>query len=271
MTSTLHRKTFRKGSKTYFNSSRFFPEPIRSDVFSLYGFVRIADNYVDSIPQDAAGFQGFRKRYEQSLNGSPVGDPIIDRFCELSRRKSFDPAWTRAFFHSMELDLKKTIHHTLKESLHYIYGSAEVIGLFMAAILNLPDDSYDSARMLGRAMQYINFIRDIGEDNSLGRLYLPLSESSLDDLSLKEAKRNPKEFVSFIRKQLQRYREWQSKAEEGYSYLPRRYRIPIRTAGDMYNWSAHRIDRDPFVVFRRKVKPPSVLTILQGLVNSLRP
>ena len=56
---TVHYETFRNGSTTYFNSSRFFPETVRRDVFALYGFVRVADNFVDSVPQDADGFYEF--------------------------------------------------------------------------------------------------------------------------------------------------------------------------------------------------------------------
>jgi len=51
----IHYTTFKQGSRTYFNSSLFFPRKIRRDVFALYGFVRIADNFVDSVPQDPEG------------------------------------------------------------------------------------------------------------------------------------------------------------------------------------------------------------------------
>ena len=55
----VHYQTFKSGSKTYFNSSLFFPRAARQDVFALYGFVRVADNFVDSVPQDPEGFHRF--------------------------------------------------------------------------------------------------------------------------------------------------------------------------------------------------------------------
>lgn len=266
-TGTLHYETFRNGSTTYFNSSRFFPPAIRERVYILYGFVRVADNFVDSVPQDPDGFARFELAYRHALAGTPANDPIIDPYVELCRTAHFDPTWTDAFLDSMRMDLHKNVHATLPESLEYIYGSAEVIGLFMARILELSEEAMHAARMLGRAMQFINFIRDIAEDNTLGRIYLPISETELEDLSEETARRHPDQFVDFIRAQLQRYMEWQEEAEAGYHHIPRRYRIPIKTAGDMYKWTGQRIAADPFVVFERKVKPHRARIVSTGILN----
>ena len=268
-TAAVHYETFRQGSRTYFNSTRFFPEPVRSDVFLLYGFVRVADNYVDSVPQDRAGFEAFVERYYRALSSGPAGDPIIDGFVELSARRGFEERWVEAFLKSMRMDLSKRVHATLPEALEYIYGSAEVIGLFMARIMQLNEDASHAARLLGRAMQYINFIRDIAEDNRLGRTYLPISETTLPDLSEETAGEHREEFRRFIQAQLDRYLEWQAEAEMGYHLIPKRYRVPIKTAGDMYKWTGQTIASDPFVVFDRKVKPNRARIVFTGLFNAI--
>ena len=265
---SIHRSVFKAGSRTYFNSSLFFPPAVRDEVFILYAFVRVADNFVDSQPQDAAGFYRFCKDFRQSLAGIPVEDPIIDSFAELHRLKNFDPAWTEAFFRSMEMDLTKSRYDTLDESLAYIYGSAEVIGLFMARIMGLPPAADRAACMLGRSMQYINFIRDIAEDNRLGRRYLPLENSGLESLEESEVHLKPEAFAGFIALQTSRYKMWQREAETGYHFIPRRIRIPIMTASRMYTWSAEQIENDPFVVYQRKVKP-SRMRILGSLLQNL--
>lgn len=267
----IHARVFREGSKTYFNSSRFFPQDVREDVYILYGFVRVADNFVDAVPQRPEEFYAFKERYHRGMAGETTGDPIVDGFVDLARRKQFDPDWTEAFLRSMEWDLTKTTYRTIEETLDYVYGSAEVVGLFMVRLLDLPQEAEESAAMLGRAMQFINFIRDIDEDNRLGRTYLPLDETSLPDLQEETAMSNPEEFGAFLGRQLARYREWQSRAEAGYRFLPRRYLVPIKTAGDMYNWTGARIAADPFIVFRRKVKPRRRRIVLQGLRNTLFP
>lgn len=250
---------FRRGSKTYFNSSVFFPAHVRRDVFLLYAFVRTADDYVDAIPQDGAGFRAFRASYAQALaSGVPSGDLVIDSFLDLARRKAFAPAWTTAFLDSMEADLDKSRYDSLEETLTYIYGSAEVIGLFMAAIMDLPREAWPAARALGRSMQYINFIRDVAEDNTLGRRYLPLGDSGLPDLQEATARAQPEAFQAFMRQEAERYLAWQAEAEAGFRFIPKRSRIPVMTASRMYNWTARQIRRDPFVVYRRKVKPAKI-------------
>jgi phytoene synthase len=265
----IHYTTFKQGSKTYFNSSLFFPAAVRRDVFALYGFVRVADNFVDSVPQDPDGFHRFEQSYRKAWQEGQVGDPIIDAFVELGRRKDFDPAWTDAFLHSMELDLQKKEYDTLDETLEYIYGSAEVIGLYMARLLDLVPASYPHAERLGRAMQYINFIRDIDEDRTLGRRYLPLEGTPLKKLDRDYVRSHPRQFSEFLRHHLSMYEQWQREAEQGFRYIPRRYLIPIKTASDMYNWTAGRIEEDPMIVFQRKVKPSKLRIWGTVLANAL--
>lgn len=252
---------FKRGSKTYFYSSIFFPGKIRRRVFTLYAFVRTVDNFVDSVPQNAAGFYAFRDAYRKASEGIPSGDPLIDDFVALENECAFRHEWAESFFHSMELDLSKKAYDTMDETLEYIYGSAEVIGLYMCNLMGLDSQSHKSAVMLGRAMQMINFIRDIDEDNGLGRRYLPLSGYNLKSLTESEANSNRKEFDRFIRDQIKIYLEWQKMAEEGYHFIPFRFRVPIQTAAKMYEWTASVIRKNPVIVYRKKVKPSKLRII----------
>jgi 15-cis-phytoene synthase len=263
--------TFKKGSTTYFNSSLFFPKSVKNDVFVLYGFVRKADDFVDSVPQQGDQFYAFKDTYYKALKGRKSNDIIIDSFIELIKRKSFDLMWIDAFLKSMELDLLKSKYGTIDELLIYIYGSAEVIGLMMSSIMGLDDKSYNYAMYLGRAMQFINFIRDINEDLDLGRTYLPLKKTGLKTLDKDYAFKNSGTFIDFIHKQINLYLEWQSEAEQGFAYIPHRYLVPIKTASDMYKWTAGEIYKDPFVVYERKVKPVKsriILTILKNFFKA---
>ena len=278
MSAGVQGKVFKAGSTTYFNSSLFFPPAMRKEVFALYGFVRVADNYVDAVPQEAEAFRRFVERYRAARAGVWAGDPIIDDFVALEGALGFNPAWTEAFLGSMEADLTKRFYRTEEEMLEYVYGSAEVIGLYMAKIMRLPEEAHPAARVLGRAMQVINFIRDVAEDAGMGRRYLPverggkrLLEVADDWLPAREwARTNPEAWAEFLRGHLERYAGWQAEAEAGYGFIPRRARVAVRTAGDMYKWTARRIAADPFVVFGRKVKPKRWRILLQAAWNGLR-
>lgn len=219
-------------------------------MFTLYAFVRTADDFVDKIPQDASGFRAFSQNALARLDGkkSRTPDPIIDPFVALAKRRNFKRAWIVAFLNAMRADLTKKEYKSYTELREYMYGSAEVIGLMMARILSLPPESYRYAQAQGRAMQLINFIRDVHEDASMGRNYL---------------------LYSTIPRELKRYTSIQKLAEEGYCYIPKRYRIPIKTAADMYRWTAVQIANDPSVVYRKKVKPKPWRVVAKLVYNAL--
>jgi len=263
---------FKKGSRTYFYSSMFFPKEVKKDIFALYSFVRTADNFVDSVPQDKKGFLEFKKKYFSAIKGKKSGDVVVDSFVELSKRKKFNPSWAKAFLNAMEMDFTKKEYSTLKEIEEYIHGSAEVIGLFMASILGLEEKSFKYAKKLGKAMQYINFIRDIEEDLALGRKYFPKKDlvvCGLKEFSKQEALKNPKVFKKFIHLQLDRYSKWQKEAEKGFKFIPKRFLVQIKTASDMYEWTANKIRKNPAVVFKKKVKPHIPRIIISTAKNSV--
>lgn len=251
----LHRQIFQQGSRTYYNSSRLFPRAVRRDVFTLYAFVRVADNLVDDPPVVPEEFHAFRERWRRAVAGTPAGDWIIDPFVELGRRKGFQDSWTEDFLAAMESDLNARPCDTIADVTRYTWGSAEVIGLFMLKVLGIPDEAQPTASLMGRSMQFINFLRDVHEDYLLGRRYLPLGDSGLKELSPEGAAAQPEAFAALLRGHAHLYQTWQSQAREGYRYLPWRFRLAVKTASDLYNWTAEVILADPMVVWRRKVKP----------------
>lgn len=261
---------FKNGSKTYFYSSLFFPSHVKSDVFVLYSFVRTADDFVDQVPQQADQFERFRSAYERACAGTPSGELVIDSFVDLQRRRGFNAEWVNSFFDAMARDLRQVKYAQMEDTISYMYGSAEVIGLMMCRILELSEDAYPAARILGRSMQYVNFIRDVHEDVGLGRVYFPeteLMKFGLSSLRKDEVEKDPPAFTRFLQKQIKQYERWSVQGEIGYAYIPRRYVIPIKTANDLYHWTALEIAKRPMVVYERKVKP-SVPRILFTLVKN---
>ena len=264
---------FQKGSTTYYNSTKLFQKEIRKDVTTLYSFVRIADNYVDAVPQDIEGFTNFKNIYYDALNGKETDNLVIRNFIELSQRMNIEQEWVDSFLESMEMDTVKSEYNNLEELNKYLYGSSEVIGLMMNRVMNLDERADESARYLGKAMQFINFIRDIDEDLDLNRTYFPkdtLSKFGLSGLTRGEARRKPKQFEAFIKSQIALYFKWQKKAEAGFGYIPKRMRVAVITASDMYAWTAMRIYNDPFVVYSAQIKPTKYRVLLSGLKNLTR-
>jgi phytoene synthase len=162
---------FKKGSTTFFYSSKFFPSDVKRDVTKLYAFVRTADDYVDSIPQQAEAFYSFKERYHAALEGTPADDEVIDSFVELQQRMGFDQSWIDAFFDSMEMDISKEHYSTMEEVETYLYGSAEVVGLMMARIMRLPPRrTYRHATSVARtstSTSYVTSTRISGSNDAI--------------------------------------------------------------------------------------------------------
>lgn len=264
----VKEKIFKKGSKTYYNSSKFFPKLIRDEVTTLYAFVRIVDDYVDSIPQQEEKFYQIKKQLYTRLKGKASGNDLVDDFVSLAEERDFDKRWIDAFMDSMEFDLTGKKCTTQEQTKKYVYGSAEVIGLFMAKIMDIPEKSYKYARAMGSSMQMINFIRDINEDLEMKRWYLPLdiTKTKLEDVTREYLLSHKEDFCTFMREHIKAYRQEAKEAEKGYTYLPYSVRVPIATASKIYKWTADQIEKDPMIVFEKKVKP-SKSRILITLIN----
>ena len=278
MGSRLERDIFRRGSTTYYFSSKFFPKAVRTDVFKLYSFVRVADDYVDSSPQNKKEFNILRSSLEDAIDepefdttyhkSDSLNERVVKNMIHMAQKYDFEREWIEAFMGSMQADLDKCTYTSLDGSLWYTYGSAEVIGLMMAKIMGLPDKALGYAALQGRALQWINFIRDIDEDNKLGRCYFPkedLVQFGLHNLERKTVEANPIVFKKFINFQLSRYEQWQKEAQKGFKYIPGRLRVPLQTASEMYDWTAQEIAKNPLIIYQTKLKPRRRRILLKGL------
>lgn len=153
---------------------------IRNAVYGVYGFVRIADEIVDTfLDQDRrALLDQFETEYYRAMKRGVSTNPVIHAFCEVVRLYQIDDSLTRAFLKSMRMDLCQS-RYTSEEIGEYIYGSAEVVGLICLQIFVRGDrEQYRQlepyARSLGAAFQKVNFLRDMKSDKEqLHRVYFP--------------------------------------------------------------------------------------------------
>ncbi|HSX32642.1 MAG TPA: phytoene/squalene synthase family protein [Candidatus Saccharimonadales bacterium] len=271
---------FKTGSTTYYWSTQLFPKAVRHDVLKLYSFLRVADDYVDAHPPQAHHFKMLRTAWNTAAPDphfvttpepeDTVDERVIKNIVGLTRTHAFDNAWVEAFWDAMQADLDHAEYHILDDSLRYVHGSAEVVGLMMAKIMGLSPASYQTAMLQGRAMQWINFIRDVGEDLTLGRSYFPaadIQEAGLTKLDKDNAHKDPAAFRRLIRLELRRYKDWQHEASQGFGYVPGMLRPALKTAVDMYDWTAAKIAKDPFIVFEQPVKPSKGHVFIRGIRN----
>ena len=259
---------FKKGSKTFFYSSFFFPKKVKEEVSVLYAFVRVADDFVDSLPARRQEFLDFKNKYYKALNKEKSNFSTIDDFVNLQKKYDFRQEWIGAFFFSMESDLGNVFCKNIADTEKYMHGSASVVGFMMCKILGLKEEAYPYADKLGQAFQYINFIRDIDEDNSLNRQYLPqenLAKYNLENLKEDYIKENQENFIKFLRGELDYFYKLIQEAKIGFKFIPRRYSIPIQIANNLYLYTGRVIYKNPMIVYKIKVKPSKIRIFYEAL------
>lgn len=159
---------------------RVFDRQFRPPIYAIYGFVRFADEIVDTFHHtDKAGLLNrFREDTYMAIEEGISLNPVLHSFQETVRTYNIERELIDAFLDSMEMDLHFS---TYEDNLYqkYIYGSAEVVGLMCLRVFCKGDDAmYQSlkapARSLGSAFQKINFLRDMASDfDDRGRVYFP--------------------------------------------------------------------------------------------------
>ncbi len=154
---------------------------IRKDIYNIYGFVRFADEIVDSFHDydKQMLMNNFEKDYYLALEQGISLNPILNSFQQTVRKYDIPDEMVQAFLNSMKADLHKTTYQTKEEYDAYIYGSADVVGLMCLKVFVDGDDKRynelkDAAMRLGSAFQKVNFLRDLKDDYEvLNRSYFP--------------------------------------------------------------------------------------------------
>ena len=182
-------------STSFSLATKMLAPTIRQDIYNIYGFVRFADEIVDSFLDynKEALFNKFSEDLEFALSDKISLNPILNSFQHTFHTYKIDKALVDAFMHSMQTDLHKTTYLTDEEYKTYIYGSADVVGLMCLKVFVKGDDEKyealkDTAMALGSAFQKVNFLRDLKADfDGLNRSYFPnVDLDNLDEISKKQ-------------------------------------------------------------------------------------
>tara|TARA_B100000900_G_scaffold203231_1_gene172300 strand:+ start:823 stop:1662 length:840 start_codon:yes stop_codon:yes gene_type:complete len=189
-----------KVTKTYSTSfslaTRLLSKNIRKDIYNIYGFVRFADEIVDSFHDYNKNelFHDFSIDLDKALNNKIHLNPILNSFQYTFHKYNIDKELVKSFMKSMKMDLTKKKYNTIEEYKEYIYGSADVVGLMCLKVFvqgnnELYKKLKNNAMKLGSAFQKVNFLRDLKADKEdLNRTYFPntqfesLSESEKDEI-----------------------------------------------------------------------------------------
>ena len=177
-------------STSFYWATRVLGAEKRRAIFGIYGFVRFADEIVDTFHETNQEqlLDKFIKDYYSALQDGISMNPIIHSYVRTVAKYGISDEWTAAFLKSMNMDLQKQQYVNDAELQEYIYGSADVVGLMcLKVFVDGSEEAYarvtESAQKLGSAFQKVNFLRDLQNDvDDLGRNYFhEFSKDSFTD------------------------------------------------------------------------------------------
>lgn len=181
-------------STSFSLATKMLSTSIRADIYNIYGFVRFADEIVDTFHDynKKELFENFEKAMEDAIANRISLNPILNSFQNTYHKYNIPHHLIEAFMKSMRMDLSKKRYNTFEEYQEYIYGSADVVGLMcLCVFVNGDKEKYEdlkvSAMALGSAFQKVNFLRDLKADYEvLDRTYFPNTNlMELDETSKK--------------------------------------------------------------------------------------
>ncbi|MGV3765557.1 MAG: phytoene/squalene synthase family protein [Chitinophagaceae bacterium] len=268
--SGLCSKSVTEQYSTSFSSAiRLLHADLRQPIFNIYGFVRLADEIVDTFHEHnkAQLLDEFKKETYLAIERGISLNPVLHSFQLTARHYNLDKALIEAFFHSMELDLDRTSYDTMGYQ-EYIYGSAEVVGLMCLLVFCEGNrERYEKlkpyAQALGAAFQKVNFLRDLKADyNGLNRVYFP----GCDFSNFREEDKRAIE--ADIAQDF-------AKAYEGILQLPMKARFGVYVAYKYYLSLFRKIKAmKPKCILEQRVRIPSyhklMIVMRAGVKNQLR-
>jgi phytoene synthase len=249
-------------SKNYSFAGRFLPRARQHHVEALYAFLRVGDDRVDvthlGFASPLAAIEDWERAYWQAFETGRSGHPVMRAYLNTALECGIPADIMTPYFRAMKEDLAITRFPTFADLLHYMDGSAIVVGRAMTYILGVRQpytiaDTLPHADSLSIAMQLSNFWRDIGEDWRIGRIYIPgedLARFGVSEADLAAARINPN-FIQLLEFEFERTEAYYHHARAGVFRL-RTGRWGVMSGLEVYRAILPEIRRNGYDVFTRR-------------------
>lgn len=263
-------------AKTFYLGTLLLPKEKRKAIWAIYAWCRNTDELVDGAKAQYTTEDTLRE-WEQQLEATFAGLPSEDADVALADTVKHYPIDIQPFrdmIAGQQMDLYRNRYETFDELKLYCYRVAGTVGLMSNAVLGVnqsnngvpwkkntqPYNPEKEAVALGIAMQLTNILRDVAEDASRGRIYLPLKDLAAFDYTEKDLLSgvNDDRWKAAMDFQIKRARTYYKQAEKGISYLIRDSHLPVWTSLMLYQGILDAIERNDYDVFNKRayVKKP---------------
>lgn len=260
------RSITRIHAKTFYMATRFLPYHKQRSIFAIYGLCRTLDDIVDESPamiyqnkrskkQIIDSLEKFRVQLISAYRGMEQKNSVLIAFADVLNRYQISLEYPLTLLDGVKMDLVKNRYKNFDELYEYSYKVASVVGLMTTEVFGYKNpQAVDYAIDLGIAMQLTNILRDVGEDLSKNRIYLPkedLNQFGLTekDLFQRELSAN---FVELMKFQIERAREYYHRADKGIPMLEKDSRLPVLLARENYSRILDKIEENQYQVFNQR-------------------
>lgn len=249
------QESISRGSKSFRFASRLFDRTTRERVWLLYAWCRKCDDMADgqdhggameAVADPQARLSAIRTQTLHAIKGIPTGDPAFDCLGVVARECGLSMAMAEAVIEGFSLDTAGWQPRHEQDLYRYCYHVAGAVGVMMAAVMGVDaedQDVCDRACDLGLAFQLANIARDIGEDDSAGRCYLPDDWLAALDIAPGEHMRphNRKKLALMARWLADEAGQYEASSRVGAARLPFRARWAVLSAAGIYGDIARKV------------------------------
>ena len=227
-------------STSFYRATKLLSKSIRNDIFNIYGFVRFADEIVDTFhkyPKEQL-LNEFEQELWSSIKNKISLNPILNSFQNTVNKYNIETNLIKSFIKSMRMDLDIIRYNNREDYKEYIYGSADVVGLmclkvFVSGSKKEYNELKPYAMSLGSAFQKVNFLRDLKSDSEiLNRVYFP----NIDMKNFNESSKN---------KIIKEIEEDFTHALKGIARLPKKSKFGVYIAYRYYNKLLKKLKNTP--------------------------
>jgi len=252
------RKITKHFAKTFYLASLFLPKETRKAAYAVYAICRISDEAVDSqnLKPSFEGVERIKKNIDSVYSAGVPADNLLLAFQKTVNKYNIPEEYFYDLLDGMRIDLTKTRYADFRELDTYCYKVAGVVGLIMLKIFGSLDQKAEKPAIdLGIAMQMTNILRDIKEDYSRGRIYIPaeclekfkVSEVQISHHVLSE---NFKSLSSYL---INKTRQYYRDSEAGINLINGRHsRLAVIAMQEMYSGILGAIEDNGYDVFSQR-------------------
>ena len=256
----------REYAKTFYMATRLLPNKKQRSIFAIYALCRFIDDLVDeaedlvrkeqlSTSQIVEMLDSWKDKLQRTYDGEVIEHPILLSMSDTLKAYHIPIELPFELMEGVCMDLTKNRYANFEELYEYSYKVASVVGLMVSEVFGYKDKkALDHAVSLGIAMQLTNILRDIGEDLTRNRIYLPqdeLSEFGITEKDLFEH-RNDEKFKAFMEFQITRAERYYEDSDKGIPMLSRDSHYPVAMARLNYSKILNRIRENHYQVFTQR-------------------